>query len=186
MSINHHLIIYTDGSARGNPGPGGYGIVLIWGDVKKEISGGYRLTTNNRMELMAVIVALQSLKKKNIASKNTIEQVQHVLKKAAEIGSAKLAKNPYFTVSGKTGTAQVLLADQKSYKNKLTKTTIDILLNTIKMEKLQEICMECNLNFEKLKGGVTNYFRDSSTSKKTVFQSEEEFDFFENWMESLP
>ncbi len=67
MSTNHHLIIYTDGSARGNPGPGGYGIVLIWGDVKKEISGGYRLTTNNRMELMAVIVALQSLKKKNIA-----------------------------------------------------------------------------------------------------------------------
>ncbi len=67
MSTNHHLIIYTDGSARGNPGPGGYGIVLIWGDSKKEISGGYRLTTNNRMELMAVIVALQSLKKKDIA-----------------------------------------------------------------------------------------------------------------------
>lgn len=62
----HHLIIYTDGAARGNPGPGGYGVVLLWGDRKKELSGGYRLTTNNRMELMAVIVALGSLTKKNI------------------------------------------------------------------------------------------------------------------------
>jgi ribonuclease HI len=62
----HQLIIYTDGSSRGNPGPGGYGIVLLWGEKRKEISAGYRLTTNNRMELMAVIVALQSLTKKNI------------------------------------------------------------------------------------------------------------------------
>jgi ribonuclease HI len=55
------LIIYTDGSSRGNPGPGGYGIVMQWGNTVKEISQGYRLTTNNRMELMAVIVALESL-----------------------------------------------------------------------------------------------------------------------------
>ncbi len=60
------LKIYTDGASRGNPGPGGYGIVMLWGEVKKELSAGYRLTTNNRMELMAVIVALQSLTKKNI------------------------------------------------------------------------------------------------------------------------
>lgn len=62
----HPLHIYTDGASRGNPGNGGYGIVLIWGDKKKEISGGFRLTTNNRMELMAVIVALKSLTKKDI------------------------------------------------------------------------------------------------------------------------
>jgi len=62
----HQLIIYTDGAARGNPGPGGYGVILIWGDKRKEISAGYRLTTNNRMELTAVIVALQSLTKKNV------------------------------------------------------------------------------------------------------------------------
>ncbi|HVX51569.1 MAG TPA: ribonuclease HI [Chitinophagaceae bacterium] len=62
----HHLIIYTDGASRGNPGPGGYGAILMWGDKVKEISAGYRLTTNNRMELMAVIVALESLTKKNI------------------------------------------------------------------------------------------------------------------------
>ncbi len=55
------LIIYTDGSSRGNPGPGGYGAVLMWGNTVKEISQGYRHTTNNRMELMAVIAALEML-----------------------------------------------------------------------------------------------------------------------------
>ncbi len=60
------LIIYTDGAARGNPGNGGYGVVMLWGNAKKELSAGYRLTTNNRMELLAVIAALQSVKKKNI------------------------------------------------------------------------------------------------------------------------
>ena len=56
------ITIYTDGSALGNPGPGGYGIVLISGPHRKELSQGYRLTTNNRMELMAVCVALEALK----------------------------------------------------------------------------------------------------------------------------
>lgn len=54
--------IYTDGSARGNPGPGGYGALLVSGKHRKEISAGYRNTTNNRMELLAVITALESLK----------------------------------------------------------------------------------------------------------------------------
>ena len=57
------ITIYTDGSARGNPGNGGYGIVMISGDHRKEISEGFRLTTNNRMELLAVIVALEKVKK---------------------------------------------------------------------------------------------------------------------------
>ena len=56
------IAIYTDGAARGNPGPGGYGIVLISGKHRTELSQGYRLTTNNRMELMAVIKALEALK----------------------------------------------------------------------------------------------------------------------------
>ncbi len=59
---NPKIIIYTDGSSLGNPGPGGYGIVLISGKHRKEISEGYRLTTNNRMELLAVIKALETLK----------------------------------------------------------------------------------------------------------------------------
>ena len=57
------IIIYTDGSSRGNPGPGGFGVVLIAGAHRKEISEGYKLTTNNRMELLSVIVALETLKK---------------------------------------------------------------------------------------------------------------------------
>ena len=56
------ITIYTDGSALGNPGPGGYGVVLLSGPFRKELSEGYRLTTNNRMELMAVCVALEALK----------------------------------------------------------------------------------------------------------------------------
>ena len=57
------ISIYTDGASRGNPGPGGFGAVLISGSHRKEISQGFRLTTNNRMELMSVIVALEALKK---------------------------------------------------------------------------------------------------------------------------
>jgi len=57
------ITIYTDGACSGNPGPGGFGLVLISGDHRKELSVGYRLTTNNRMELLSVIVGLESLKK---------------------------------------------------------------------------------------------------------------------------
>lgn len=56
------ITIYTDGAAKGNPGPGGYGAVLLSGKFKKEISAGFAKTTNNRMELLAVIVALESIK----------------------------------------------------------------------------------------------------------------------------
>ena len=56
------VTIYTDGSCLGNPGPGGYGGVLLYGPHRREISGGFRRTTNNRMEIMAVIAALEALK----------------------------------------------------------------------------------------------------------------------------
>src|SRR5205085_6598340 len=57
------ITMYTDGAARGNPGPGGYGAILMYGSHRKEISGGFRLTTNNRMELMAVVEGLKLIKK---------------------------------------------------------------------------------------------------------------------------
>lgn len=57
------ITLYTDGSSRGNPGPGGYGVILIWNHHRKELSQGYKLTTNNRMELMAVIAGLEAIKK---------------------------------------------------------------------------------------------------------------------------
>ena len=56
------VTLYTDGACIGNPGPGGYGIVLISGKRRKELSGGFRLTTNNRMELLACIEGLRALK----------------------------------------------------------------------------------------------------------------------------
>jgi ribonuclease HI len=56
------ITIYTDGAAKGNPGPGGYGVVLKYKEHRKEISEGFRRTTNNRMELLAVIAGLESLK----------------------------------------------------------------------------------------------------------------------------
>tara|TARA_B110000503_G_scaffold140865_1_gene232872 strand:- start:7216 stop:7677 length:462 start_codon:yes stop_codon:yes gene_type:complete len=55
--------IYTDGGASGNPGPGGFGALMMYGEHRKELSGGFRLTTNNRMELLAVITALEALNK---------------------------------------------------------------------------------------------------------------------------
>ena len=54
-------MLYTDGSSRGNPGPGGYGALLVYKGKEREISGGYKKTTNNRMELMAVISGIEAL-----------------------------------------------------------------------------------------------------------------------------
>ncbi|RHV96608.1 ribonuclease HI [Culturomica massiliensis] len=60
--MGNQITIYTDGAASGNPGPGGFGVVLMAGPYRKELMGGFRLTTNNRMELLAVIVGLEALK----------------------------------------------------------------------------------------------------------------------------
>ncbi|MDZ7738124.1 MAG: ribonuclease HI [Bacteroidales bacterium] len=63
--MKQKIIIFTDGAAKGNPGPGGYGVVLQTDKHKKELSEGYRLTTNNRMELLAVITGLEKLRISN-------------------------------------------------------------------------------------------------------------------------
>lgn len=60
------ISIFTDGAAQGNPGPGGYGTIMRYGSYEKEFSQGYKLTTNNRMELMAVIVGLEAIRKEGI------------------------------------------------------------------------------------------------------------------------
>jgi ribonuclease HI len=59
-----HVTVYTDGACLGNPGPGGYGVILLYQGHKRELSGGYLKTTNNRMEIMAAIVGLEALKEK--------------------------------------------------------------------------------------------------------------------------
>jgi ribonuclease HI len=71
--------LYTDGSSRGNPGPGGYGVVLSCGPHRKEISEGFRCTTNNRMELLAVIVGLEAIKRPN-AQVNIYSDSSYVVK----------------------------------------------------------------------------------------------------------
>ena len=62
METRGTIYLYTDGAASGNPGPGGWGVVLKCGELRKEMSGGFRLTTNNRMELLAVIMGLEAIK----------------------------------------------------------------------------------------------------------------------------
>jgi len=61
------ILLYTDGASRGNPGRGGYGALLIWGHHRKELSQGYRYTTNNRMELLGVIAGLLVIKKNSLS-----------------------------------------------------------------------------------------------------------------------
>jgi len=85
--MSNELIMYTDGAARGNPGPGGYGTLLFWGQHRKELSGGYRYTTNNRMELMAVIAGLEALKKEGV--KVTVYSDSQYVVKAVEQGWLK-------------------------------------------------------------------------------------------------
>lgn len=81
MDKHKHVVIYTDGACSGNPGPGGFGIILQYGEHRKEISQGFPNTTNNRMELLGVITALESLKTPCIVdlysdSKYVIDAVQ--------------------------------------------------------------------------------------------------------------
>lgn len=81
------LAIYTDGASRGNPGRGGYGAILKWGNTEKELSCGYRKTTNNRMELLAVIAALEALKKEGLTI--TVYSDSQYVVKAVEQGWLK-------------------------------------------------------------------------------------------------
>ena len=82
---NQIIEIFTDGSSLGNPGPGGYGIVIKYGKKQKKLSSGYKLTTNNRMELMAVIQALKMLnefaKEKEILIYSDSKYVIHAVEK---------------------------------------------------------------------------------------------------------
>lgn len=94
------IVIYTDGSALGNPGPGGYGVVMLSGHHRREISQGYTLTTNNRMELLAVIVALEAIKDPGASvaiysdSKYVVEAIEKRWVFAWEQKNFKDKKNP--------------------------------------------------------------------------------------------
>ncbi|MCQ2158527.1 MAG: ribonuclease HI [Bacteroidales bacterium] len=83
MESRPTIYLFTDGAASGNPGPGGYGVVLKCGEIRKELSGGFALTTNNRMELLAVIVGLEAIKWKN-ATVEVWSDSQYVVKALTE------------------------------------------------------------------------------------------------------
>ena len=77
MTSAPHVIVHTDGACSGNPGPGGWGAILSYGEHEKELSGGEPHTTNNRMELMAAIAALEALKKPSTVELHTDSQYVH-------------------------------------------------------------------------------------------------------------
>lgn len=120
------ILIYTDGGALGNPGPGGYGIVILNGEEKKEISGGFRLTTNNRMELTACIQALKSLK---------------------EPSNVKLFSDSKYVVNGiSKGWAA------RWRKNNWMRTKTDPAINPDLWEQLLEQCEKHNVDLNWVKG----------------------------------
>ena len=86
MTSQQHVIIYTDGACIGNPGPGGYGAVLEYGKHRRELSGGYSRTTNNRMELMGPIKSLEALK---VSCRVTLYSDSKYVVDAVEKGWAK-------------------------------------------------------------------------------------------------
>lgn len=83
MESNAVIYLYTDGAASGNPGPGGWGAVLVCGGHRKEMSGGFRRTTNNRMELLAVIKGLEAIRWQN-ATVEVWSDSQYVVKALTE------------------------------------------------------------------------------------------------------
>ena len=100
MTEKPPIFLYTDGAASGNPGPGGYGVVLKCGGMRKELSGGFALTTNNRMELLAVIKGLEAIKWQN-ALVQVWSDSQYVVKAITEgwleswiLKDFKKVKNP--------------------------------------------------------------------------------------------
>ena len=90
---NHIIEIFTDGSSLGNPGPGGYGVLMKYREKRKKLSAGYKLTTNNRMELMAVIQAIKMLndfaKEKEIVIYSDSKYVIHAVEKKWVFGWVK-------------------------------------------------------------------------------------------------
>ena len=103
MSGLKQVTIYTDGACAGNPGPGGYAAVLLHGEHRREITGGYRLTTNNRMELMAVIAGLRILPKRarvriHIDSSYVKDNFENCLPRWQDNGWLKTNRKPVLNI----------------------------------------------------------------------------------------
>lgn len=114
------VTIHTDGACLGNPGPGGYGAILSWKDHEKELSSGYKLTTNNRMEILAVIAGLESLK--DSCQVEVVTDSKYVRDAIEKRWLANWKKNGWKT------------ADRKDVKNKDLWTRLDGLLSRHKVK----------------------------------------------------
>ena len=124
------ITIYTDGGCLGNPGPGGYGTVLLYGEHRKELSGGFKLTTNNRMEILACIAGLEALKYKCNA---TIYSDSKYVVDGIEKGWAKRWK-----------------------KNGWKKNNKEKAVNPDLWERLLNLCEKHEVKFEWVKGHAGN------------------------------
>ena len=114
--------IFTDGSALGNPGRGGYGIVLLSGPHRKELSQGFRLTTNNRMELMAVCVALEALRFRgsNVTVFSDSKYVVEAVNKNWLAGSAQASRARRTPTSGCVSCASIVSITCALYGSRVT------------------------------------------------------------------
>jgi len=128
--VDDNVIIYADGACLGNPGPGGYGTVLLFQDKRKELSGGYRRTTNNRMELMAAIVGLEALK---APSKVVLYSDSKYVVDAVEKGWARGWR-----------------------RNGWRKADKQMAMNPDLWERLLDVCARHNVRFEWVKGHAGN------------------------------
>jgi ribonuclease HI len=98
--MGNEVVIYTDGAASGNPGPGGYGVVMLYKGHEKTMAEGFKRTTNNRMELLAVIVAMEAMKTPNLPirvysdSKYVVDAIEQGWLMNWERKAFKKTKNP--------------------------------------------------------------------------------------------
>ena len=130
MVLKKSVTIYTDGACLGNPGPGGYAAILIYGEIRKEITGGFRKSTNNRMELMAAIFGLQALK----------EECQVILWSDSE----------YLVSSMSLGRAKCWRARNWRRTNKEMAANVDL------WEQILALCDRHEVQFEWVKGHSGN------------------------------
>jgi ribonuclease HI len=130
MAERKNVTIYTDGGCIDNPGPGGYGVVLLYGTHRRELSGGFRLTTNNRMEIMAAIAGLSSLKE---SCRVTLYSDSQYLVNAIEEGWA-----------------------ERWRENGWKRNKKEMALNPDLWEELLELCKKHRVKFKWLRGHAGN------------------------------
>ena len=158
----NQINIYTDGAARGNPGPGGYGVVLEYKGHIKELSNGFKLTTNNRMELLAVIIGLESMKESSQSimvfsdSKYVVDAVNQGWVFDWEKKKYKKKKNP-----------DLWKRFLKIYpKNKVTFKWVPGHSGHIENERCDELAVEASVNNDL---EVDTYFENSQKAPPSLF-----------------